>query len=1032
MGHYEMWFRNFFSRTSRYVFAGYRRGSTENSDNNCISSNNTNNKNANNDYGDKTLYYGVSYGKKFRIISYIGLFFIFLLLLIGKYLQFTGPDVQQCRPVWMYPSYARIDGFDTRFTRLAHKYHLYLYREQGKDKEPLNGNEIQLDGIPVLFIPGNAGSFKQARSIASESANIYYDFKDTLENKMNTRNLDFFTADFNEDFTAFHGQTMLDQAEYLNDAISYILSLYEESSSYDIPLPESVIIVAHSMGGIVTRLMMTLENHIPGSINTILTLSSPHAVSPVTFDGDILKIYRKIDDYWVTQFYDKDSFFSRNVSLISITGGVSDDILPADYAFVADLIPPENGFTTFTTTIPNVWTPIDHLAIVWCKQLRHVLARLLLEIVDCNSHSKTKPLEERIEISKQYLLSGFENYARETRPLVNPESSYTIPDVTYKSGINIVEGNTHLNIDEKNYDTISEYTKVIIPSSSNLQDWTFNLLTSITTSHITFCIKAPTMDSQENIRCVSSDEDILTIPKSTIKNNSPADASWDEDDTPFKMLSISGNALEKYDFIIIQKPSKEEIANSNFLFFSLSNELRNEIRNTTPLDILLRDEKISLQSGSGITTKTWDFPNLWNSLISYQLIVFSKEKDNDDLFEPFLKQATFEPFETKWHVNIRKLEKLGITMHNVAPFIPIDETQTRMLSFTLTIPPETDIEMHLKINWGLTLKLLFIRYRLAIASFLATFTSFVLFYQFSYFKTSNKFISFQESISIIIQKFGYLILFGSIILSPIVNNKWVERALYLLDPVRLNDPFASEEFHIYNNYYYLGIRDFFSSFIGLLFTLMTMSVLFVFGKFFDILEYVIAKVTKHNLKRSKVNVHTVNERIFDKKRITGCIILATAVVFYIPYQLAFLLMVFVQSVTCIRAIIHYNKEGGNEHLFWKNVKNYNMSILLYTIIVAIIDSPIIIVFFHNVAIKWETTLNSHHNVLAILPFILFVIGNSKFRIPSYSRSIDWFILLGLITYIAYFSTIHGIRNLFWLHHITNILSGWLFYGCLNI
>lgn len=1019
-----MWFRNVFSRTSRFVFAGHKRISSENSDNDRTSDNSNN-------YRDKTLYHGACYSKKCRFISYIGIFFIFLLILISKYLQFTGPDAQQCRPIWMYPTYARVDGFDTRFTRLAHKYHLYLYREQGKDKDPLNGNEIQLDGIPVLFIPGNAGSFKQARSIAAESANIYFDSKDTLDNKINTRNLDFFTADFNEDFTAFHGQTMLDQAEYLNDAISYILSLYEGSYSYDMPLPESVIIVAHSMGGLVTRLMMTLENHIPGSINTILTLSSPHAASPVTFDGDILKIYRKIDDYWVTQFNDENSFFSRNVSLISITGGVSDDILPADYAFVADLIPPENGFTTFTTTIPNVWTPIDHLAIVWCKQLRHVLAKLLLEIVDSTCHSKTKPLEERIEISKQYLLSGFENYARETKVLFNPEISSKIPDVTYESGISIVEGNTHLNIDEKNYDTISEYTKVIIPPSHSSHDWTFNLLTSVSTSHVTFCKKAPTINSQKNIRCVSADKDISIIPKSTINNNSPADASWDEGEIPFKMLSISGNDLEKYDFIIIQKPPKEEIANSNFLFFTLSNEPGNKIRHTTPLDILFRNEKISLHSGSGITTKTWDFPNLWNSLISYQLIVSSKEKNYNDLFEPFLKQTTFEPFETKWHVNVRKLKELGITMHNVAPFIPVDETQTRMLSFTLTIPPETDIEMHLKINWGLTLKLLFIRYRLAIASFLTTFMSFILFYQFYYFKTSNKFISFQETINIIIQKFGYLLLLGSVILSPIINTKWVERILYLFDPVKLNNPFVSEEFHIYNNYYYLGIRDFFSSFIGLLFTLMTIGVIFVFGKFLDILEYMISRVTKHNLKRTEVNVYAVDERIFDKRRIIGCIILATAVLFYIPYQLAFLLMVFVQSLTCVRAIIHYNQEAGKEHLFWKNVKNYNVSILLYIIVIAIIDSPIIIVFFHNVAIKWETTLNSHHNVLAILPFILFVTANSKFRIPIYNRPIDWVILLGLITYIAFFSTIYGIRNLFWLHHITNILSGWLFYGCLN-
>ncbi|KAF0270834.1 hypothetical protein FOG48_00087 [Hanseniaspora uvarum] len=44
----------------------------------------------------------------------------------------------------------------------------------------MNSNdEIQIDGIPVLFIPGNAGSYKQGRSIAAQLTNYYYE-KDYL------------------------------------------------------------------------------------------------------------------------------------------------------------------------------------------------------------------------------------------------------------------------------------------------------------------------------------------------------------------------------------------------------------------------------------------------------------------------------------------------------------------------------------------------------------------------------------------------------------------------------------------------------------------------------------------------------------------------------------------------------------------------------------------------------------------------------------------------------------------------------------
>jgi len=121
---------------------------------------------------------------------------------------------------------------------------------------------LQVKGVPVLFIPGNAGSYKQVRPIAAEGATYFHDVlrHDPAAINAGARNLDFFTVDFNEDITAFHGQTMLDQAEYLNEAIAYILSLYHDprrsERDPDLPDPTSVIILGHSMGGIVARTML--------------------------------------------------------------------------------------------------------------------------------------------------------------------------------------------------------------------------------------------------------------------------------------------------------------------------------------------------------------------------------------------------------------------------------------------------------------------------------------------------------------------------------------------------------------------------------------------------------------------------------------------------------------------------------------------------------------------------------------------------------------------------------------------------------
>jgi hypothetical protein len=42
-------------------------------------------------------------------------------------------DPKGCRMSFMYPSYAKLSGFDTEHTRFATKYSLYLYREQKMD-----------------------------------------------------------------------------------------------------------------------------------------------------------------------------------------------------------------------------------------------------------------------------------------------------------------------------------------------------------------------------------------------------------------------------------------------------------------------------------------------------------------------------------------------------------------------------------------------------------------------------------------------------------------------------------------------------------------------------------------------------------------------------------------------------------------------------------------------------------------------------------------------------------------------------------
>ncbi|KAA8916861.1 hypothetical protein TRICI_000980 [Trichomonascus ciferrii] len=392
--------------------------------------------------------------------SLIVLSIAFIVLCSMSFLRGNGTDVRQCRMSYMTPSYTEITGFDGNYTRFASKYSLFLYRERYLD------TSTTPSGVPVIFIPGNAGSYRQVRAIAAECAHQFYNTRSAIFNSSSNsilstdfqRGLDFFTADFGEDLTAFHGKTLLDQAEYLNEAIAYILSMYKKSSSSEFPAPSSVILIGHSMGGMVARTMVTLPSYRPNTVNTILTLAAPHSMPPVSVDRDVVQLYEGVNRYWEKSF--SQELIGRNplasVVLISIAGGKLDQMISSDHASVAAIVPPTNGFTVYTSSIPFVWSGIDHQAIVWCDQFRQVIARSLMDALDVRNPSKTKTLASRMDAFRRHLLTGFEpepQYPkRRFHPTIGKDYSTAVgpPDTVLIAddiGMNVVPNGQRLHLD---------------------------------------------------------------------------------------------------------------------------------------------------------------------------------------------------------------------------------------------------------------------------------------------------------------------------------------------------------------------------------------------------------------------------------------------------------------------------------------------------------------------------------------------------------------------------------------------------------
>ncbi|SCU78544.1 LADA_0A06150g1_1 [Lachancea dasiensis] len=953
----------------------------------------------------------------------VGLLLTIVALSTSVVKEFSGSDTPQCHSVYMYPSYAKIDGFDHRYTKLAQKYHLYLYREQGKDREPLENDALQLDGIPVLFIPGNAGSFKQARSIAAACANVYFDERSSIDND-DTKNLDFFTADFNEDFTAFHGRTMLDQAEYLNDAIAYILSLYRSSQNYEAPVPSSVIVVGHSMGGIVARVMPTLKNYIPESVNSYITLSAPHALAPVTFDGDMLKIYERISKFWKAQFEDSESFFSKNVSLISITGGVLDNILPADFTTIEDIIPYTNGFTTYTTTVPHVWTPIDHLAIVWCDQLRNVLARVLLESVNAKKASKTKLLEERMRLYRKALLSGLEGYSVLGNSLYRTEPNAG-NSFELQTGYEKVRMNEKFVLTKETAKSRSRFSVISIEKDRN--DSNFALLTDEPSLNIRFCQKNSSSKLEEQIeessisewwtQCTRVDQELLNVPKSSRNSNYPSDSSWGGNSSPFFFLLVDTPTLSQYDLIVIETPNSV-LNGDTFVVAELSDEALNTAVHDNPFGVittgLLKAER-SVNSKHLVSSFT--FTNLYSSIISYRVRTVVSGESNT--FEPFFRQSIEKPFETKWHINLRQGPQ-DINFHNVAPFVPLNSTHDKSLKLTFINPPGVETKIKVEVNWSLTVKMLLLRFRLSIAAFTIGFVSLTMAYQFKNYQSTGDFVPFDNSIDRLLTNHWKAMFISTSLLIPFTNLLGLQKNV---DDAHLLRQFLSPlGYSSSTSALFLGTDEMFMWWLGPVFLLMTISSVFLTYRLIATLEaftyWAVAKGGRYFIWSSEKS----ESRFSRTKQAIGALIIVTSVIFYVPYQFAFIILTIVQAFLCLKLSTLRSRHTSN------NVKNFNNSILMLMIFLVPINVPIVMVFMRNFAIRWETPFQSHHNVLAILPIILLIESNARFRMPAVSptKSLVGVAIMGCLVHMSAYSFILGTRNLYWLHHLFNTLSAVLF------
>ncbi|XP_042061957.1 uncharacterized protein LOC121805967 isoform X1 [Salvia splendens] len=365
------------------------------------------------------------------------------------------PVENGCVMTYMYPTYIPLP---TPKNVSTNKYGLFLYHE-GWRKIDYNDHLKNINGVPVLFIPGNGGSYKQVRSLGAESDRAYrggplewdsnhaypifgegidIDLTNILLPSQYTSMLDWYAVDLEGEHSAMDGRILQEHAEYVVYAIHTILDLYKESHAVHAKggLPKSVILVGHSMGGFVARAAVVHPHLRKFAVETILTLSTPHQSPPVALQPSLGHYYAQVNEEWRkgyevqtsrTGHYLSDPLLSH-VVIISVSGGYNDYQVRSKLESLDGIVPHTHGFFISSTGMRNVWLSMEHQVILWCNQLVVQMSHTLLSLIDTKTGQPLNDVQQRLGIFKKMLDSGIPKNFFASTQLQQAHKSDHIPD----------------------------------------------------------------------------------------------------------------------------------------------------------------------------------------------------------------------------------------------------------------------------------------------------------------------------------------------------------------------------------------------------------------------------------------------------------------------------------------------------------------------------------------------------------------------------------------------------------------------------
>lgn len=958
-------------------------------------------------------------------------------------LLYYHPEVQGCGKVWMYPSYTKLKGFDTAHTRLGDKYGLYLYRDDYYQKL---SQEFKPVGIPVIFIPGNAGSYKQARSIGSLAAEAI-----TERNLDQEQRLDLYTIDFEEDFSAFHGRTLLDQAEYVNDAIRFILALYDQENQAT-PHPKSVIVIGHSMGGFIARTLVGLGNYVPESVNTIITLASPHARPPIAFDAELTNVYEIVNKYW-SQAYSTDMIGRSplsSVALVSIAGGKPDTMVPSEYASVTGLTTPSHGFATFSYSMPNVWTSIDHLAMVWCHQARAAIVNALLSITDARSPGKTKSLESRMQVFSKYFLSGFEPY-QYNRFVERGQRLKTLKqgskewDAEFPLTEKLQVPAQKVRFPQGTFADTSDINLFALPSEYNADDLVQIMLNDTASVDVLLC-KQANLDELEDVSmdCYNTEIDEIPVPYSSPHHNHASLSGYRMKDTTVSASYIEYNITRdlgdrfthiairpraETGFVVVNPRVTTPAITVSAGFFNL---LFGSIQVKLPHS---RTRDISLKGAS-------------NPLLSYAVTIEQKGSNIDGMPAPMVRQYVLDPFESKFHTNVGTGARTArVSFHGLAaPYVPhtVDtDNGATNLHLQVFLPPLADdgtFYVNIKLDLWASLANLIPRYRTVLIPFAVAAVVSVCLVQVHMYSISGRVVSFADGAKVLIKGFLPIGVPVLILLQVLLSFSPIRSLAGLLESplsvlggpsTKLASLGGSSSNSV--NGLLVGVSGFDTLLLTPLLVFLALGVTtLVYQLVVGSMNFIVARTAK-----ASSRIETLDQ---SRDIMPGPTFLVLALgalgltYFYAPYPLVFTILV-VYEIGILGYAKHQSLVYPKTTLpTTVNILESVVMLLLWTVPLGV---PVVIAWVHTlIEYSFAEPCSSHRSPLALLPILLLAYVTHRAVVsPDSPKRVSVFlsahqgvisslltVLKALLGYTCAYALIAGFRKTYFLFQLTNLIS----------